>query len=222
MKKLIFFLFFFPIFNFANANNIYSTITALQADSLIKANSSNPDFIIIDVRTSSEFNNGRISNNAINIDYNGADFNNQISALDKTKLYLIYCGSGTRSGGALIKMEALQFQTVYNLQYGVSGWKTAGLPLVTGATGIEHFSDKNRFFNIYPNPATNYIYIEQINPSSELTELIIYTIKGELKMSSSVIQKKNLDISDLPNGNYIILLKSASGNECRQITKIKK
>ena len=39
------------------AENIYGRLTATQCDSLIKANETNPNFVILDVRTPFEWSN---------------------------------------------------------------------------------------------------------------------------------------------------------------------
>lgn len=75
---------------------------------------------LIDVRTAGEFRCGTI-NNARNIDIMSPDFYNQISALDKRKVYFVFCQSGGRSGQACSIMAKQGF-TVYNLKGGVSSW----------------------------------------------------------------------------------------------------
>lgn len=108
---------------------VIETIDAAQAMDLIEANSENPDFIIIDIRTPGEYAGGHVEN-AINIDFYGADFRSEIDMLDRSKTYLIYCASGNRSGQALVMMENDDFLTVYNLGGGISTWRNAGYPVV--------------------------------------------------------------------------------------------
>ncbi len=85
--------------------------------------------IILDVRTSEEFQMGHIKN-AHNIDFYSPDFVTKISQLDKNKTYFIYCHSGNRSGQTFSLMKKLGFTTVYNLQYGINDWKQNNFPLV--------------------------------------------------------------------------------------------
>ena len=62
---------------------------------MIQQNLNNPDFIIIDVRTLTEFNSEHIAG-AINIDYESPQFTVDVSKLDKNKQYLVYCLTGVR------------------------------------------------------------------------------------------------------------------------------
>ena len=68
--------------------------------------------------------------NAINIDYYSVDFEDTLGNLNKERTYLIYCRTGNRSASALVVMERLQFQTVYNMIGGITAWINAGFPVV--------------------------------------------------------------------------------------------
>ena len=88
-----------------------------------------PDVIILDVRTPEEFASGHIEG-ALNIDFNGGDFANEITRLNPSENYAIYCRSGSRSGQAASIMHKAGFHDVSNLNGGVIDWTNAGLPLV--------------------------------------------------------------------------------------------
>ena len=79
-----------------------------------------PDAILLDVRTPDEFNSGKIPG-AININVMDSSFIEEISSLDKSKTYFIYCLSGGRSGRACAIMANQGFD-VYNLAGGISSW----------------------------------------------------------------------------------------------------
>ena len=106
---------------------IIENITPQEASTLIQNNQNNPDFVIIDVRTSEELADGHIEN-AINIDYYSETFRDELNNLDKSKTYLIYCRSGNRSAKALNRMAELNFREVYNILEGIVRWKAEGLP----------------------------------------------------------------------------------------------
>ena len=110
--------------------HIIENITPQEAFTLIEDNRNNPDFVILDVRTPQEFAQGHIAG-AIMIDFYSMTFRDDLDALDKDKTYLIYCGSGGRSGKTLDIMEELGFQEVYNLLGGINAWQDAGLPTTT-------------------------------------------------------------------------------------------
>ncbi len=59
---------------------------------------------VIDVRTPEEVATGHL-HGSININIEGADFETQMNALDKTKNYVVYCRSGHRAGLAIDWMK---------------------------------------------------------------------------------------------------------------------
>lgn len=88
------------------------------------------DLVILDVRTLEEFAEGHIDD-ATMLDFYRDDFAAELALLDKDVPYVLYCRSGNRSGQTLELMEGLGFQNVQDLDGGVLGWQSAGLPLVT-------------------------------------------------------------------------------------------
>lgn len=92
-----------------------------------------PGTIVLDVRTPAEYSSGHLPR-ARNIDIEGADFANQIAALDKNATYAVYCRSGNRSGTALQEMTAAGFSHVYNLAGGMAAWQNMGGPMMTGGS----------------------------------------------------------------------------------------
>ena len=68
-----------------------------------------PDVVVLDVRTPEEFKSGHIPN-AINIDIYSDYFRADISALDKSKSYAVYCRSGKRSVDASSEMDLTGFK----------------------------------------------------------------------------------------------------------------
>ena len=81
------------------------------------------DAIILDVRTTEEFETSRIPN-SLNIDfYNPEIFMQEISKLDKDKSYYIYCRTGVRSANSCHLMKELGFPNTYNLIGGIVDWR---------------------------------------------------------------------------------------------------
>jgi rhodanese-related sulfurtransferase len=108
---------------------IIKDITPAQAMEKINEEASNPDFVILDVRTPEEFADGHIEN-AENIDFYASDFQSQLKGLDRSKTYVVYCRSGRRSEGARDMMKDLGFSEVYNVLGGIVDWTDQGLPTV--------------------------------------------------------------------------------------------
>lgn len=83
---------------------------------------SDPNAVILDVRTQSEWEEGIIPN-AIHIDiYKGQGFIYEVDALDKSKNYYVYCKAGGRSAQACGIMNQLGFENTYNLLGGIMEW----------------------------------------------------------------------------------------------------
>ncbi len=104
-------------------------VTSREAFSLIQENTGDPDFIILDVRTASEFTAGHIAG-ALNVDMNMPSFRDEMGKLDKNKTYLVYCRTGNRSSSAVRVMGELGFRRIYHLANGITEWDGAGLPVV--------------------------------------------------------------------------------------------
>jgi len=77
---------------------------------------------LVDVRTISEYQMGRIEN-ALHIDYyQQATFLKEFEKLDKERPVYIYCLSGVRSQQAAMKLVKMGFVKIYDLQGGYRTW----------------------------------------------------------------------------------------------------
>ena len=92
-----------------------------------------PSALVIDVRTAQEFKKGHLLN-AVNIDWDGFEFDNKISVYNKSMPVFIYCLSGSRSSAAAKQMRSAGFKEVYELNGGIMKWRSAHLPETTGNT----------------------------------------------------------------------------------------
>lgn len=84
-----------------------------------------PDTVILDVRTPQEFASGHLAN-AVNIDVEDAGFMSNLSALDQSKTYAVYCRSGNRSKVAMSGMAQAGFTQFFDLDGGINAWTSAG------------------------------------------------------------------------------------------------
>ena len=92
---------------------------------------------ILDVRTLGEFAEGHIQN-ALNIDWNGSSFDAQVSKLDKKTTLFVYCLSGGRSASAASHLRSIGFTNVLELDGGMMGWRSAGLPETTDSKVVKN------------------------------------------------------------------------------------
>ena len=102
----------------------YTTQSATEFAATIAAD---PAIVVLDVRTPGEFAEGHLPN-AINIDAESGRFAKEITSLDSSKTYAVYCRSGRRSAIAADEMVKAGFTKIYNLDSGLLAWTG---PLVT-------------------------------------------------------------------------------------------
>ena len=96
----------------ACGNSKYETIDTNRALQLIDEGA-----IVLDVRTTEEFNREHIPN-AINIPLDQID----TVGFDKESTIIVYCQSGLRSKEAIEKMVDLGYTSLYNLDGGLLNW----------------------------------------------------------------------------------------------------
>lgn len=132
MNKKNFFIVLFSIM-IATACNSQTSNQSLTATAFNEKIKEQNNSMVLDVRTPEEYADGYIAN-AMNIDYRNASFEQEISKLDKDKIYYVYCLSGKRSASAKDIMLKNGFKNVVNLEGGILAWQAANLPLTATNT----------------------------------------------------------------------------------------
>ena len=79
--------------------------------------------VMIDVRTEDEYKAGALVQEALHIDYHGADFLQDMVVLDVNAPTFVYCYSGGRSSKSIHKMKQLGFKHIYELTGGYDKWQ---------------------------------------------------------------------------------------------------
>jgi len=130
MKRLFSFTFFFILLlAMANCQNSVGQNESLLAPEVFAVKlKKTANAQVLDVRTAEEFADKHLAN-ALNIDYNGADFQaDAVKQLDKKKPVFVYCLAGGRSARAaqILKKEGYE---VFEMQGGLAKWQSAKLPL---------------------------------------------------------------------------------------------
>ena len=188
-------------------DTIRQNVTVAQAKTMVDTNGVNPDFVILDVRTPSEFCTHHIDN-AINIDYYTQYLSGwpQIDALDRNKMYLLHCAAGSRSGPTNTHMIAVHFREIYHMNSGINAWITAGYPTVTCYTDLQNFRG-TKLYELYPNPAQNFLNIDFESESTG--KLFLFDMQGKvLKQEILYSGFQNFNVSDISKGMYIIKIQS--------------
>jgi thioredoxin len=167
-----------------------------------------PTATIIDVRSPEEFEGGHIQN-AQNMNWNGNDFDKQISNLDKSKPVLVYCLSGGRSSSAARKMRNQGFKEVYELDGGFMAWNNEGLPL---ANAVEKSSGLTQEEYTKMVTSDGYVLVdfsaEWCGPCKKLAP-IVAEIEQEYKGKVTIVRidvDENPELSQALNVNSIPLL----------------
>lgn len=100
----------------------------LDVGSVLEAFDASAGHQILDVRTEKEMDRDRISDNQIEIDLFQPEFMEMVNQLDRSKVYFIYCRSGSRSATACKAMIDLGFDKVNNIAGGIVKWRSVHGP----------------------------------------------------------------------------------------------
>ena len=110
----------------ATASPVERHVNAEQAAELL---ASGKKIVVLDVRTPSEFAQGHLRG-AVNVDYRGTAFVDELKKLDRSASYLVHCRSGRRSTAAFAQMLDLGFTSLYHMDGGMIAWQAAGQKVV--------------------------------------------------------------------------------------------
>jgi len=91
----------------------------------------NNDAIVIDIRSADNYARGHIVN-AKNIPNDELDGKLDQLQQHKGTPIVAVCDAGVTTTGAVNKLRAAGFESVFGLKGGMTGWAQAGLPVVTG------------------------------------------------------------------------------------------
>jgi len=108
------------------SEKIEQTKSYLITPAQFKTKIKDENIVVLDVRTPEEVAEGVIGNPLV-INYRSEDFKKQLLGLDKSKTYLVYCKAGGRSGKTKAFMDDNGFESVYDLDGGITAWKSANL-----------------------------------------------------------------------------------------------
>ena len=101
----------------------------VDVESFDQAINEHPDAFLLDVRTTSEWEQDGHLENATLIPHGELETNQDQLPSDKDSLILLYCRSGNRSQEAAQTLQDLGFTNLIELESGINGWKNAGMPV---------------------------------------------------------------------------------------------
>lgn len=137
---------------------------------------------ILDVRTPEEFESNHIDN-AVNVNWNGDDFEAKVAAYDKSKPVFVYCLSGGRSKKAAAKLNELGFTTIYELEGGIMKWNTEGFSKPSTANAGMTIDEFNNLLKTDKKVLVDF-YAEWCGPCKQMEP---YLLKMQKEMADKVV-----------------------------------
>ena len=87
------------------------------------------DYILVDVRTTEEYESGHIQN-AVNFDFYSESFQKEILSLDKSSSIILYCRTQNRSTKTANYLKENGYKEITVLEGGITSWVKNGNDLV--------------------------------------------------------------------------------------------
>jgi rhodanese-related sulfurtransferase len=119
---------FYRVLASVHRSQIITNISPSMALALIQDHQFDSNFVILDVRTAAEYAARHITG-ALNRDFYSTTFREDLTHLDPSQTFLVYCASGNRSRQAVELMRQAGFFQVYSMLNGFGSF--AALPGVT-------------------------------------------------------------------------------------------
>lgn len=139
MNRIFYFLFTALLLNGCGNAQSKQGPDKLSATEFSEKIGSLKNAVIVDVRTPEEFQKGHVPN-ALNLNWNGSEFDAQLATLDKDRPVYVYCLSGGRSGKAVEKMRQAGFANVIEMPGGMMEWRANNLPEIKAGPSGEGMS----------------------------------------------------------------------------------
>lgn len=88
-------------------------------------------------------------------------------------------------------------------------WDTILTPMPADTTGVTQIIHSLNNITIYPNPASNQIFISGLESTN--TNFKLYNLEGKLVLTGTLGIENNINVSNLIAGTYILNLETAKG-----------
>ena len=93
----------------------------------------------------------------------------------------------------------------------------------TGMTNVDNFSQNPGNLNVYPNPASERLYLNYVSPSLGSLTILLFDLSGreigrwEFEKLSKEIENFSLDISGIQSGFYLIKMSNKNETVSRKV-----
>lgn len=83
---------------------------------------------------------------------------------------------------------------------------------ISSTVGINEYSGNSSQIKFYPNPTSNYLSIENFGLENDNLDYSIYNVSGQkmIEGTLSTIHQKSIDVSNLHQGIYLIMIKEGN------------
>lgn len=158
--------------------NLITDITPTQAKDTISLYLDKDWFVILDVRTPSEYNSMHLEEGVL-LNFNSGVFSTEVAKFDRNKVYLLHCASGARSAQAKVIMENLGFYRIYNMTGGINSWNSFDYPTTTSVAPIaDACIDEHSFENVLVGNMESYSFTITNAANSTLSFTDITDLSG--------------------------------------------
>ena len=191
----------------------------LNASYVDDGNTSNSQYTAVNT----DFVFGAVTSSSITDVYGGYMYPDQINPINGADAIFNYNGNASKIGA--VKFKDSTFKVVY---LGTSLEMIADNAVRNEIVKISHdwfyglLTDVNVDFNniisIYPNPSSDYL---NLNSNKEIISYTIINILGEVISEKKGANIKMIDITNLDNGNYTIILDTKNNSKTLKFTKVK-
>ena len=124
--KLAFLLMYFVVSSTDRDWQGEQVLLEVNVKQLKRILASDPEAVLIDVRSASEIARGVLPGNKIYVEYGKSDFEEKLAGLEKSGSYYVYCHSGLRSAVAVDFLRQRGYKNVYNVKGGMAKWMKSG------------------------------------------------------------------------------------------------
>ncbi len=106
----------------------FEEIEPKEVFTILEKHRDDPDFVVMDVRTPEEYDEGHIEN-AYLLNFKSGSFEDELENMDKNKRYYVYCRTGRKSRKAVELMEKRGYSEAHSVIGGIDKWKRSRLPV---------------------------------------------------------------------------------------------
>ncbi|MGB9980257.1 rhodanese-like domain-containing protein [Methanobacterium sp.] len=111
-----------------NRKREFEEVEPKEVFNILEKHRGNPDFVVLDIRTPEEYDEGHIEN-AYFLNIKSEGFENELDKMDKNKKYFVYDNVEDRSRKTVELMEKQGYKEAHIIMGGMNKWKERRLPV---------------------------------------------------------------------------------------------